>query len=245
MKSATGTDVVTVAREHIGEKYVFGAPVPKDNHAWKGPWDCAEFTSWCIFQVSRKLYGCHNNAAAPASADAYSGYWWRDSGLLGTQIPLSLAAATPGALVLRNPGAKCGHIVISDGMGGTIEAHSTARGVIAASLDQRRWDIGILIPWITYTPSTLLPAIARPGMIYRVTAPLMKGATVLAIQQALLQTGVNPGELDGRYGHHTAAAVAVFQRSHGLVADGEVGPQTAAVLGIELEEKMKVEGGAR
>ncbi|KAB2868218.1 MAG: peptidoglycan-binding protein, partial [Bauldia sp.] len=32
----------------------------------------------------------------------------------------------------------------------------------------------------------------------------------------------------------TAAAVAAFQRVRGLVMDGEVGPQTAAALGIQI-----------
>lgn len=230
----TGNDVVEVARRHIGEKYIFGAPVPKDNRAWKGPWDCAEFASWCVYQVSQKLYGCLNNSGTPAGADAYTGYWGRDVGQLGTEIPLTQAAATPGALVLRNPGAKCGHIVISDGKGGTIEAHSTARGVVADTLDKRRWDIGILIPWITYTPFGQAPVVAQPGLIYRVTTPVMESDTVLTIQKALVRRRLNPGVLDGKYGAHTAAAVTAFQRAKGLMADGEVGPQTAQALGVEL-----------
>jgi N-acetylmuramoyl-L-alanine amidase len=234
----TGKDIVEVARRHIGEKYVFGAPVPKDNPAWRGPWDCAEFASWCIYQVSQKLYGCHSNSGAPASADAYTGYWGRDAGQLGIEIPFTQAAAIQGALVLRNPGEKCGHIVISDGRGGTIEAHSTARGVIADTLDNRRWDIGILIPWITYTPPDQVPVVPQPGLIYRVTSPLMEGDTILAIQKALVRRKLNPGELDGKYGPHTAAAVTVFQRAKGLVADGEVGPQTARALGIRFKDEL-------
>lgn len=230
----TGNDIVDVARRHIGEKYIFGAPVPKDNSAWKGPWDCAEFASWCVYQVSQKLYGCRANSGAPGSADAYTGYWGRDAGQLGIEIPFDQAAATPGAFVLRNPGTKCGHIVISDGKGGTIEAHSTARGVIADTLGNRRWDTGILIPWITYTPFDHAPAVAQPGLIYRVMTPLMEGDTVLAIQKALVRRRLSPGELDGKYGPHTAAAVAAFQRAKGLVADGEVGPLTAEALGVEL-----------
>jgi len=230
----TGNDIVETARRHIGEKYIFGAPVPKDNPTWKGPWDCAEFASWCVYQVSQKLYGCNDDSGSPARADAYTGYWGRDAGQLGAVIPMTQAAATPGALVLRNPGTKCGHIVISDGKGGTIEAHSTARGVIADTLDKRRWDVGILIPWITYTPANLAPVVVKPGLIYRLTTPLMESATVLAIQKALVRRRLNPGALDGRFGPHTAAAVTVFQRARGLVADGEVGPQTAEALGVEL-----------
>ena len=140
----TGNDLVQVALTHVGEQYIFGAPVPKDNPNWKGPWDCAEFTSWCVYQVCQKLYGCNNDSGSPASADAYTGFWGRDVQQLGIEVSVEQAAATPGALVLRNPGEKCGHIVISDGNGGTVEAHSTARGVVTDTLSNRRWDIGIL-----------------------------------------------------------------------------------------------------
>jgi len=52
------------------------------------------------------------------------------------------------------------------------------------------------------------------------------GASVLAVQRALgvFQTG--------SYDAATRHAVLVFQRSHGLVVDGIVGPQTRAALGL-------------
>lgn len=232
----TGNDIVAIARQHLGEKYIFGTPVPKDDPAWKGPWDCAEFVSWCVYQVSQKLYGCLDNSGAPAHAEAYTGYWGRDADQLGAVITLSLAAVIPGALVLRNPGTACGHIVISDGAGGTIEAHSMSRGIITDRLDQRRWDIGILVPWIKYTPLRHVTAVVPPGPVYRVTTPLMDGAVILAIQQALVKQRLDPGALDGRYGTRTAAAITVFQCAGGLVVDGEVGAQTARLLGVALEK---------
>lgn len=62
----------------------------------------------------------------------------------------------------------------------------------------------------------------------------MRGDTVLDIQHSLLEKGFNTGMLDGIYGKDTIAAVIDFQQYAGLVADGEVGPQTAAALGIIL-----------
>ncbi len=41
--SATGEKVLQIARQHMGEKYVLGVLVPKNNAGWTGPWDCAEF----------------------------------------------------------------------------------------------------------------------------------------------------------------------------------------------------------
>lgn len=54
----SGNDLIRLARKHVGERYVLGTLVPKDNWEWKGPWDCAEFASWLVYQASRQLYGC-------------------------------------------------------------------------------------------------------------------------------------------------------------------------------------------
>src|SRR5262245_24274689 len=99
----------------IGQEYILGALVPKNDPAWSGPWDCAEFLSWDVYQVSGKLYRCANNDGNPATADAYTGFWKRDADKLGKIVPVDLAARTPGAFILRFSGSGVtGHIVISD-----------------------------------------------------------------------------------------------------------------------------------
>jgi peptidoglycan hydrolase-like protein with peptidoglycan-binding domain len=52
------------------------------------------------------------------------------------------------------------------------------------------------------------------------------GPAVAALQRVL---GVSP---TGNFGPVTARAVRAFQRSHGLLVDGIVGPQTSGALGI-------------
>ena len=115
----TGDEVLKLSRKHVGEKYVLGIVAPKSNFQWRGPWDCAEFASWLIFQAAGFLYGCSRNDADPAVADAFTGFWARDAGALGQRVGVDRAARTFGAAVLRiaQPGA-IGHIVISDGEGG-------------------------------------------------------------------------------------------------------------------------------
>jgi peptidoglycan L-alanyl-D-glutamate endopeptidase CwlK len=56
------------------------------------------------------------------------------------------------------------------------------------------------------------------------------GPDVTELQDKLRARGYDPGASDGSFGPGTAAAVAAFQRSAGLPADGVAGPQTAAAL---------------
>jgi N-acetylmuramoyl-L-alanine amidase len=60
----------------------------------------------------------------------------------------------------------------------------------------------------------------------------MDSAIVTRIQQALASKGFSPGDIDGDFGPETEAAVVAFQLFEGLVADGEVGRDTAGALGF-------------
>ncbi len=53
---------------------------------------------------------------------------------------------------------------------------------------------------------------------------------VRGVQRRLIQLGFDPGEIDGRFGDKTAAAVKKFQEKYELDIDGVVGPATWAVL---------------
>src|SRR5262249_48761273 len=132
------------------------------------------------------------------------------------------------------PPGSIGHIVFSDGAGGTIEAHGSADGVIASTLSGRRWDTGILVPGISYTQRTEAPVTGPSTVGYRMTTPMMTGPVVKKIQQGLKAKGFSPGTIDGEFGPHTQAAVVAFQLSNGLAGDGEVGAITAAALGVDL-----------
>lgn len=226
---ATGQQIVDLAKTRVGEPYILGSLVPKNDANYHGPWDCAEFVSWNVFQLTGELYGCLNNGGNPATADSYTGYWYRDAKALGKIVSINEAFATPGAALLRVAGnGIVGHIVISDGKGGTVEAHSHKDGVIESHVTGRRWDYGILVPWITYIANQI-PNISEvnqkpAGMIYRLTSPMMEGMGVQHIQEAL---GL---KVDGIYGNNTFLSVREFQNKHGLVPDGEVGPKTMALL---------------
>jgi hypothetical protein len=230
----SGAGLVQRARAHIGEQYV-NTQIPKDDPHWHGPWDCAEFVSWLVYQEAGTLYGCVDDTAPPAKADAYTGAWKADLERLGKRVSVEEAAATVGGIVLRYPPGpgKMGHIAVCDGNGGTIEAKGRRYGVVADTVQGRGWHAGILIPGISYdatAPIKVLP----PAIIYEVDAPNMDKAVVTRIQAALAAKGFDPGLIDGEFGLNTQAAVLRFQEAEGMVVDGAVGPETAAALGVSL-----------
>ena len=175
----TGAGLLRRAREHIGEKYV-NVLVPKDDPNWKGPWDCAEFMSWLVYQEARILYGCEDDKAKPSKAEAYTGAWQEDVERLGIRVSVDTAVATVGGIVLRYPPAPgaMGHIALCDGNGGTVEAKGKASGVVADTVHGRRWDTGVLIPGINYILGDGISA-RPPALIYRRNAPNMDKAVIL------------------------------------------------------------------
>lgn len=82
--------------------------------------------------------------------------------------------------------------------------------------------------------ATLL--VALPQISFSATA-LQLGSTgdsVISVQRRLKTWGYYDGDIDGKYGVKTRAAVMEFQRKNGAEVDGIVGEETAALIGINL-----------
>lgn len=232
---ASGPEMLMLAETRIGEKYV-NVCVPKNNPNWHGPWDCAEFMSWLVYQVGGFLYGCLDNHGNPATVEAYTGSWKNDSKSLGAQVPVKQAAGTVGAILLRYPPSpgSMGHIVVCDGTGGTVEAMGRVYGVRRGTVTGRVWDTGVLLPGFGYGAINPLVDVSPPAFLYAIGRLGMTKSGVREIQRALRAFGINPGPIDGVYGHNTAAAVAAYQATKGLIVDGQVGLQTAKRLKIDI-----------
>jgi len=82
-------------------------------------------------------------------------------------------------------------------------------------------------PWLTaldWKPTQVIQ-LAKPGQ------PIQQGDNVRQLQQALIKAGFNV-QADGFFGAGTDKAVKEFQKQQGLTADGIVGAQTIAKLGL-------------
>jgi N-acetylmuramoyl-L-alanine amidase len=232
----TGKDLADLAATRLGERYV-NVLVPKNNPNWRGPWDCAEFASWVVYQKTRTLFGCVDNAGDPATVESYSGAWVRDAER-GVLLPATEedAYTQAGVFLLRRPPApgRMGHVAISDGEGKVIEAAGVGLGVRRYGFAGRLWHFYVRIPDVRYSATGAVPAVRKPvPFLLQLETPWTRSPLVGKVQQALKDAGFDPGPIDGEFGPNTVAAVFAFQKTHRLVADGIVGPATARRLGVE------------
>jgi len=224
----TGQDLLSIASEHIGEKYIFGSKVPYNNKNYTGPWGCAEFISWCVYQKTGLIIGVKEN-------EAYTGYWAEDALSKCTEISIEEASVTPGAILLRIPTKSLiGHIVFSDGNNQTIEAMSTKNGVIRGSISGRIWHKALLIKGVDYAknPNAVPQAYKEPSNNFYLQNPLMRAPLIHRAKQALLAAGIHPGEINDTYDQNMVVAVHNYQVSKGLIVDGMMGKETLESLKV-------------
>lgn len=241
----TGQDLVDLLATRVGEAYHLGWRVDLDDPDYHGrphgspvpaqgerAWDCAELVSWGCVHAHGVVLGVA--VGSGLARDPYTGHWAADvdAGRVERISPTD-AIAIPGAILLRRPPAPgvSGHIVVSAGDGRTFEAAGTAYGVIHGTAIGKRWDDGILVRGVTYDRTRPLPSAAVRASAVTILRLGSNGNAVLALQTRLRAAGYDPGPSDGVYGLRTVGAVTRYQADHGLVPDGEAGPQTLGALG--------------
>jgi N-acetylmuramoyl-L-alanine amidase len=225
---STGKDLINIANQHIGEKYIFGSKVPYTNLNYTGPWDCAEFISWCVYKSTNLLIGVKKG-------EAYTGFWADDAKTMCKEITIEEASITPGAILLRIPhGSIIGHIVFSDGKNQTIEAMSTKKGVTKGTISGRTWHKALLINGVNYTKNieTITKTHKEPKYNFFISTPLTKDPIILKAKQVLLSLGINPGDLNDSYDQNMQIAIHNYQLMKGLIVDGIMGKQTLKSLKV-------------
>ncbi|RYH09193.1 cell wall hydrolase [Tropicimonas sp. IMCC6043] len=229
-----GAAILDIARRHIGQRYAFSPTPDYDDPNWSGPFDCAEYASYCAWRAYRIPYGV--NRDPQKRFNSYSGYWQRDAVDRGLKIAWRDALQIPGAILLRFPPRGSpppyGHVAISLGNGGdTYEAHGRARGVCQHNALNRSWDCAVLLPGVLYD---LPDGIGSDLLVFKLLdppaghSPIVERAQTRLVELSLLVER----QVNGIYDAATADAVAAFQEDRGLAVDGELGPETGRALGL-------------
>lgn len=237
----TAAQLLSIAYQHIGEKYELGAQVQMNDPNWQGPWDCSEFVTYCVFQVTGKLYGYGDRESG-----AYTGFWYDDAvnGIV-TKISVNEARQMQGAILLRRKksitledGTKeeiIGHIAITDGNGRTVEARGRRYGVCEFVVGKDRgWDCGILIPSITYPQSSQLIDLdntlelrsEREGL----TSTTLSGTEIKIIKQRLKELKLYQGDLTNSLNANFKVSLFHYQLSKGLESSGMLDDETRASI---------------
>jgi len=140
-----GEDVLIRARAHLGQAYALGAVAELDNPDYAGPWDCADFVTWCVWQAYGVLCG------VTSAGHPFSGAWITYAEQAEQAFTPDDALHRPGAILIRRPGAGLsGHVAFSDGCGGTVEARGRRYGVTQAPARGRVWHLACGVPGVRY-----------------------------------------------------------------------------------------------
>src|SRR5439155_11710352 len=70
------------------------------------------------------------------------------------------------------------------------------------------------------------------GNIYRGPLGDQDASLIARVQQRLARAGIYRGPIDGVFGDRTRYAIRVYERIHGLPADGRIDPRLLATMGI-------------
>lgn len=192
--------------------------------------DCSGLPKWAALQLGLKRLYHGSNSQFNKNC--------RETGKIvkGAKIPV-------GALIFTGtePG-KHNHVGILIGENCVLEAKSTAAGVVHTPLSNRKWTYWGLLKNVEYaveaekkpeTKPAAKPVKTETKPAKQITYPTLRRGVkgdLVAQMQSLLQKDGSTLVVDGIFGIGTLSAVKSFQKRHGLVVDGIVGPKTWAEL---------------
>ena len=143
----------------------------------------------------------------------------------GMKIPVGALIFTGNAIGQHN------HVGVLTSETCVTEAKGTIAGVVHTSISNKKWTYWGLIKGVDYDfiPGEDAKLTPKPVKKHTTLRRGAKGDEVIELQTKLHLDGSSL-EIDGIFGIGTLSAVKSFQRRHGLVVDGVVGPKTWAEL---------------
>lgn len=185
-------------------------------------WDCSGLTYDCGKKLGLKFY--HGSNSSWNKDCAEKGKLTKD-----TDLPI-------GAWVYTGTDAKKPHIGVYTGDGMVTEAAGTIQGVIQTKLHGGKWKYwglgkGIKFDFIPGKEAAKPEKPAKEETTGYVASKYptirrgAKGEIVVQLQDLLSKAGYNLA-IDGIFGPGTQSCVRAYQKKHGLVVDGIVGPKT-------------------
>lgn len=208
------------------------AMIKKYGKKWVGHYvaDCSGLFSWAFKQLGSYMYHGSNTM-------------WRkycvNQGNLKSGKRTDGKELKPGTAVFTDHDGDKSHVGLYVGDGSVIEASGTKTGVISSKITNTKWKCWGELKYVLYgEDDTMADTVSYPTI--RQGA---KGDLVTQLQLFLSHLG-STLTCDGIFGNGTASAVRAFQKKHGLVVDGIVGPKTWAKLleetgAVKTEEPKK------
>jgi murein L,D-transpeptidase YcbB/YkuD len=130
-----------------------------------------------------------------------------------TAIAATVTATAAAVLTLGVGGASAGPL-------------STTAATCPAKEIEKVWYGGTSTVKACENMADRLDHLFYPGRMLTTAQAATYRENVVFVQLRLRDLAYRPLAVDGYYGDQTAGAVTRYQRNHGLVVDGKVGPQT-------------------
>lgn len=129
-----------------------------------------------------------------------------------------------GAIIFTGNESIHNHVGILISETCVCEAKSTVNGVVHTPLSNKKWTYYGLLNGVNYENTNVTPD-EKTKPIHTTLRRGARGDEVVELQKILAKDGSSL-EIDGIFGPGTQSAVRSFQKRHGLVVDGIVGPKT-------------------
>ena len=189
--------------------------------------DCSGLFSWAFKQLGGYMYH---------GSDTMYRKYCVDKGELSKGKRTDCAVLKPGTAVFVWNGSNYSHVGLYVGAGIVIEAMGTIKGVTTTKVSAGKWTHWGELLGVDYSNNPEVnaqtPEPSREGKVWPTLRKGSKGDSVKECQTLLEKAGYSVGScgIDGDFGRATLAAVKAFQKDHGLVVDGIVGPVTRKEL---------------